>query len=100
MVAEKMDRQDGGERYRADEDWFTTEVGDAETIAEAVVRSVAAVSGDDPMSMEPLGTLLDSDALNALFERPTGDSRLSFTFNGCDVSVYGGGTVCVRPRDE
>lgn len=100
MVREKVGRSASGSGDATDGGLFSADVDDDETISEVVVRTVASVTGDDPMTMVPLGTVVDSDALDALCARAPDDSRLSFSFNGCRVTVYGGRSVWARPERD
>jgi len=69
--------------------------GDAENVSVAVIESIAAVAGTDPLEMEPpLYEAVDTDALDKLFER--GDpERVEFEYDGHEVTVTGDGTVTV-----
>ncbi|WP_246045640.1 HalOD1 output domain-containing protein [Halorussus ruber] len=55
---------------------------------------------NDPTVLPPLYEVVDTDALNALFERAwdSGESDVSVTFRyaGCVVTVEGMGRVVVR----
>lgn len=70
-----------------------------ETPAEAVINAVASLTGDDPLEMEPLSSVIDPDALNALLD---GDDHagkppeVQFDFHGCRVLVRADGSVIVR----
>lgn len=59
-----------------------------ETPAEAVVMAVAEVTGRSPLAMEPLGEVIDPDALNRLFDgRADGPSSAIVAFDYCDQEV-------------
>lgn len=64
-----------------------------DSVAETVVRSVAAIRGLDPMAVESPHDQLDTDALNTLF-RPRANGRhrtdgyVRFSLNECAVFVY------------
>ncbi|WP_169302377.1 HalOD1 output domain-containing protein [Halorientalis salina] len=86
---------DGDDRCR-------TEVRDEELVCEAVVRLVSTVDGTDPLDLPPLGRILDTDAIDAVFEPVPGSTRmttrtLTFTYHGYTVTVEGTGTeqVCL-----
>lgn len=69
-----------------------------EVTSQAVVTAVAEETGTDPMDLEPLYNVVDSDALNTLFrshESVTGGSLLEvqFTYAGCDVRVTSDGSI-------
>ncbi|QLG64309.1 HalOD1 output domain-containing protein [Halorarum salinum] len=77
--------------------------GDDESVAEAVVRTVSEATGVEPTSVEPLNSVVDADALNALFRpRLNGEKRTGggvfFLLDGCEVTVHGDGEVVVRPE--
>lgn len=64
-----------------------------QSVAETVVRSVAAIKDIEPIAVESPHEQLDTDALNALF-RPRANGRrrtdgyVRFTLNECVVFVY------------
>lgn len=76
-----------------------------ESATRTVVEAVAEATGDDPTAMRPLYDVVDTDALDAVFEptdgaRATQTGRVSFRFNGCDVTVHADGrTVVSAPVD-
>lgn len=87
-------------------DELTYEIGDDETVSEAVVNAVAAASGCRRSSagdtavpvLEPLYSAIDPDALDSLFGG-TGrsalqtDGSIAFSFHGYDVTVHSYGLV-------
>lgn len=81
-----------------------SEIGVDEPVTSAVVRAVSAVVGQNPRSLQPLGRVLDTDALDDLFgHRSNGDTRtggrLSFVYAGCNVTVYNGEYLTINPLD-
>lgn len=74
-----------------------------QTASLAVIETVAAVSGTDPIELPPLYDVINPDALNALFEphdRRTGSGlRVEFSYNGFDIVVREGPKVVVRLED-
>lgn len=70
-----------------------------DTPASAIVQAVAAVRSTDPASMRPLYAVVDTDAVNRLFDRRPGTrpDRLSVRYERCEVTVYGDGRVVVAP---
>lgn len=74
-----------------------------ETASESVVRAVSEATGTDPLRMPQLGTVIDPDALDALFLGDSGwadgngdrSGTVAFRFNGCDVTVHGDGHTVV-----
>ena len=78
----------------------TSNVGiiDDEITSQAVVTAVAEETGVDPMELDPLYNVVDSDALNTLLRshEPGADGALlevEFVFAGCEVRVTSDGTV-------
>lgn len=67
------------------------------TVSEAVVSAVAEVTGSDPLSLDPLYTVVDPDALNSLFDGDSSNrertNRVEFTYCDCDVVVTDDGDV-------
>jgi len=77
------------------------DIGVDESVSRAVVRSVSAVEGQEPLSLPPLATVLDTDALDVLFEpRYDGTSRsggrLSFIYSNCKVTVDNGEYITLK----
>lgn len=68
------------------------------TPAVAVVETVAAAVGEDPLGVEPLFEAVDPEALNAVVR--SADSVVSFRFAGCRVTVEAAGCVSVEPPSE
>ena len=74
---------------------------DSDSVCLAVVETVSTVTGTDPNSMEPLYSVLDADALEAfLSSARSGTVHVSFTFEGCSVTVASDGTVDVGLESE
>ena len=74
------------------------------SIATAVVRAVAATLDAAPSQIEPVSDVVDTDALEALFSprsegSPRDEGSVSFTFEGCDVTVHADGEIVVRPAE-
>ena len=75
---------------------------DGEPLSVRIVREVAAHDGVDPMELSPpLFHAIDPAALDALFE-PTESSgsrtgRVTFTYDGKQVTVDGDGAVEIDP---
>lgn len=74
---------------------------DEEQPSQAIVRAIGRVSGTHPADLTPLSTVIDVDALDALFGRihqqddfyrgsaepPGPEPRFSFNYEGCRVVV-------------
>ena len=78
-----------------------------ESLSEAVVTAVAAVSGAEPVAhgraddagaLEPLHDVLDPEALDGLFETGGAETsgRVSFSYHGYAVTVHGDGRIIVE----
>lgn len=69
----------------------------------AVVETVAALTGQKPTEMEPLNSVLNTDALNSMFKPASHNSRLAGSieveYEGCFVKISGDGTVTAVPQD-
>ena len=61
-----------------------------------IVEAVAAITGTEPMAMEPLYSVLDPDALELLIRDAGGDVQATFTYEGCRVTVESGGEIVVE----
>lgn len=100
------DGSDGGNGNRANEQAseLSYEIGDDEQPSEAVVRATAAHTGRSVIDLDPLFDVVDPDHLDGLYddqgrERGLGERSVTFTFNGCRVSVTGEAVV-VRSTDR
>lgn len=76
---------------------LTYDPGGETPVSTVVVDGVAAVTDRDPTAIDPLESVVDTDALDRLFaptaeaNRPAG--RVEFPFDGCSVTVTAEGTV-------
>lgn len=85
--------------YRASFDSATGSVTDA------VISTVAVVSGTEPLELPPLYADVDPDSLEALIGSTasgpeTADIHVSFGFYGCDVTVHSYGIIAVQPAPD
>lgn len=69
-----------------------------ESTTQAVVFAVARERGVDPTALEPLASVVDPDALDALFPRHAstdvrGPDAIEFTYGGYDVVVTRDGRI-------
>jgi hypothetical protein len=74
--------------------------GEHRTVVEAVVDAVANASGMPATEMAPLQSVVDCDAVDALFAAPTDGAgsetvQLRFQYEGYEVTVTSGGRVAV-----
>lgn len=72
-----------------------------ETVSDVVIEAVASKAGEDPLSIDPLHSTLDPDALDAIFgsklhgaPRNTGIS-VTFSYYGYEVTVWSDGQILV-----
>jgi len=90
--------------HRGDPETHVTRWTETETPVASVVEAVAAVTGTPPASLSPLYDAIDPDALNRLVApgrgTPSTDSRVSFRFEGCMVTVHGDGRTVVSPATD
>jgi hypothetical protein len=81
--------------YRADVDWS----GDLDPSV-AVVHAVLAATGREEAELDPLNGAVDAEALDR-FLRHTGrvdsNARVSFTYEGYEVTLDADGRVELRP---
>ena len=89
--------------YQADENVFhATYAPETTEPSIAVVSALAAVTDTDPLGMEPLGSAVDTDALDSLLAEEPGedcDASVTFAFDGHDVTAHSGGSLSVHPPD-
>lgn len=70
---------------------------DASEPSVAIVEAIAAATNTPITDLQPLGDVLDTDALDALLRGPGGeDLRIQFSYEGVEVSVGGDGDIVVR----
>ena len=83
---------------------FSYEIGDDETVTQAVVEAVSTVSETPPVpasgsdeALDPLYTAIDPEALESLFspENAPEDARLEFEYHGYEIAVHGDGRLSV-----
>lgn len=82
--------------YSVQHDW---ESDDALSVT--VAKVVSVVAGVPPTELEPLHHVVDTDALETLFQPLDGETRpensyVSFPFSGHNVTVYADGVVVVE----
>ena len=70
---------------------------DESAVTYAVVEAVSSVTDQSMTEMQPLGTVINTDALNTIFagkqmdEQPLSD--IQFEYEGCLVRVTAGGEI-------
>lgn len=71
----------------------------SQSVTTAVISTVATRADTDPVDMDPLYSVVDTDALNALFQ-PGAEGQVAFTYNGYEIVAHSDGEVNVSPVDE
>ncbi len=62
-----------------------------------VVNAVSAITGQKTTAMEPLYSVIDPEAVETLMSSsPHGHVHLSFSYEGCTVSIERSGAVVVQ----
>lgn len=72
---------------------------DPESVPNAVVFALAAIRDADPVDLPPLGDVVDTDALGAVFRPSAGSDRtVTVTFEYADhlVTVHNTGTITLE----
>lgn len=76
------------------------EIAQDESTSQAVMRAVGVLRDRAPEQLQPIGDVLDPDALNSLFRSPDGCSRIgghiSFVYSSCRVTVDHGEYLTVE----
>lgn len=86
------------------------QLSDGQSPSEGIVSAISAVSGLSPavptagdgksaLVMDPLGSVVDTDALDRLVDTADASGRISFTYLGHSVTVDGTGQVTVTPGE-
>ncbi|GAA5049312.1 HalOD1 output domain-containing protein [Haladaptatus pallidirubidus] len=95
---------DGGSDIdRSNRDYkFTYCIEDGQLPSIAVVRAVAAITNTPSTSLDPLHDVIDPDLLDRVFTetRDTVRARMSFAFNGCEVTVSRNEVSVVKDETE
>ena len=97
---------DSDDGERASEATVHTTVHDwagDDSLCFTVVRAAAAVSGKEPMKLQPLADVVDPDALEKFFvpgpaATPVTEGSVSFVLDGLDVTVYSSGEIVVESQ--
>lgn len=59
------------------------------TVSERIVREIARAKGVDPLDLEPLYDVIDTDALDSMFQSSPSTASLEFEYSGYEVRVEG-----------
>ncbi|MGM0397726.1 MAG: HalOD1 output domain-containing protein [Halobacteriota archaeon] len=93
--ADSIDSETSSDRYAR-----TFEFTETLTPSVAIVEAVSDVTGTDPKSSPPLHEVVDADALDVLLTESNSNPetrRVTFEYQGHEVTIVGDGTVYVRP---
>lgn len=76
-------------------------VHDGESITAAIVRAVGSEIHADPTGLQPLHSVVDTEALNELFASPSGeidrtDGHIAFDYSGLQVRVRADETIQIH----
>lgn len=76
---------------------FTYELDPDQPVSEGVIEATSAVSNHEPTSLDPLYSVIDPDALDALFEPGnSGSPTVEFQYNECEVQVISDRKIVIR----
>lgn len=93
-----LERNDDTGTYSIRYDWSDV------SPSTAIMESVSAVEGIDPIELEPLNTVLDPDAIDELLDSPVGTEpspvEVSFRYGSVDVSARRDGRIDLRPVED
>ncbi|WP_224332316.1 HalOD1 output domain-containing protein [Haloprofundus halobius] len=62
-----------------------------EDTSTAIIMSIAAIEGRDPLDLDPMFDDIETDSLNMLFNSPSNNLYVEFTTNGWSVQLHGSG---------
>lgn len=72
---------------------------DSGSVLDNLVRIVSEATDEDPLEMPPLAREIDPDALEQFIQSSAHPStRVSFRFNGCEITVNSGGEITVAAQ--
>ena len=64
------------------------------------IRAVSAVTGKETTAIDPLHSVVDPEAIDALIDPSReGAVHLSFSYEGCTVSIESSGEVVVQSEE-
>ncbi|WP_224447310.1 HalOD1 output domain-containing protein [Haloprofundus salilacus] len=69
---------------------LTEAMADGET-STAIIMSIAAIEGRDPLDLDPMFGDIETDSLNMMFKSQSTSLSVGFITNGWDVQLYGSG---------
>jgi len=69
----------------------------------AVIATLAEVMDTDPVELRPLQSAVDPEAVDALVQvrsETTGDTHVTFTHEGHQISVHSDGVLTITPSEH
>lgn len=79
------------------EDWIRHDWTETGRASAAVVESVSAVSGRDPLALPPLYERIDPDALDTLLRTESNGVQVAFEYAGMSVRMGADGSIGLAP---
>ena len=82
------------------------DMGNSEALVTTVVQSVAALTGETPIELDPLYETIDPDALKQVLDKSGSDSSkqesvsVTFDFAACEITIYCDGTMRIELPDD
>lgn len=86
---------------KAVDDLFRFQAAADESLSTSIIRGIATLDDVEPESVDPLYSVIDPDALDALFKPGfSGRPRVEFQYNGCEVKVTGDRKIEIRTTGD
>lgn len=91
-------------QYDASADRYFVDMSRDESsdVGKAVVVGIGEILDQDPVSLPPLGEVIDTESLTAVFEGRTTESKsdasVSFDYSGFAVTVHSSGRITFEER--
>lgn len=83
----------GSDRNRVDQSYEVSyDLDEDELPSTVIVRSVASLTDTSPLDLNPLYNVIDPNHLDKLFQNhdeSTVQAEITFTYNGCEVTITG-----------
>lgn len=79
---------------------------DVADLTTKIVKSVAAITGETPLDLEALYTVIDPGVLQKLFETPRSNPTehegvyVTFEFASCELTISWDGEIRITPPDD
>lgn len=85
--------------------WIDSYRSHSQSVTTLVVKAVATATNQNQSEIDPLANVINPEALNELFQSPTGHTlesetgTVQFDYCQCSVTVSNDGTIAVRPPE-